>query len=207
MVEDDPKSNELLSLYLTRAGYQVHQAYDGQEGLEKARRLKPSAIVLDIMLPRVDGWQVLDELKRQPETRDIPVVIVSMVEEQRLGLSLGAADYFVKPVQREKFLARLGMLVSTTGERPPRVLVVDDEPQAVELVAALLEKPESPPRFPLHFSWELRIGLPERFGGSVFHWASRKSSISSIVSKVRTRPSAMARSAARSLACHTGVQK
>ncbi len=143
VVEDNPRANELLRIYLTQAGYEVHQAYDGEEGLKQARQCRPSVIVLDILLPRVGGWQVLDELKRHPETRDIPVVIVSIVEQQRLGFSLGAADYFVKPIDRARFLARLQTLIpdlrSKIENRKSKILVVDDEPQAVELVTALLE--------------------------------------------------------------------
>jgi signal transduction histidine kinase/CheY-like chemotaxis protein len=107
VVEDDPHSAELLSLYLEGAGYRVALARDGAEGLELARRLRPRAVVLDILLPRVDGWDLLARLKADPATADSPVVVVSMLDERGKGLALGAVEYLVKPVGREELLAAL----------------------------------------------------------------------------------------------------
>ena len=82
-------------------------ARDGAEGLELARRLRPRAVVLDILLPRVDGWDLLGRLKADPATADSPVVVVSMLDERGKGLALGAVEYLVKPVGREELLAAL----------------------------------------------------------------------------------------------------
>jgi signal transduction histidine kinase/CheY-like chemotaxis protein len=107
VVEDDPHSAELLTVYLEGAGYRVTVARDGADGLEQARRLRPRAVVLDILLPRVDGWDLLARLKADPATADAPVVVVSMLDERGKGLALGAVEYLVKPVGREELLAAL----------------------------------------------------------------------------------------------------
>ena len=107
VVEDDPHSAELLSVYLEGAGYRVAHARDGAEGLELARRLRPRAVVLDILLPRLDGWDLLARLKDDPATADSPVVVVSMLDERSKGLALGAVEYLVKPVAREELLEAL----------------------------------------------------------------------------------------------------
>jgi signal transduction histidine kinase len=107
VVEDDPRSAELLVLYLEGAGHRVVVAGDGAEGLELARRLRPRAIVLDILLPSVDGWELLGRLKADPATEDCPVIVVTMLDERGKGLALGAAEYLVKPVSREQMLEAL----------------------------------------------------------------------------------------------------
>jgi CheY-like chemotaxis protein/anti-sigma regulatory factor (Ser/Thr protein kinase) len=107
VVEDDPNSAELLTVYLEGAGYRVVVARDGVDGLELARRLRPRAVVLDILLPRVDGWDLLARLKADPATADSPVVVVSMLDERGKGLALGAVEYLVKPVGREELLEAL----------------------------------------------------------------------------------------------------
>ncbi|HLB05447.1 MAG TPA: response regulator [Thermodesulfobacteriota bacterium] len=142
VVEDDPKLSKLLTVYLDQAGYRVETAMDGEEAIKKAKQLQPFAITLDIMLPKKDGWVVMQELKEVPETRDIPVIIVSMVENQELGFSLGAADYLVKPVSREDLLESIW--VCSYGIRESKgtanVLVVDDEPRIVEFLSTILKK-------------------------------------------------------------------
>jgi signal transduction histidine kinase/CheY-like chemotaxis protein len=107
VVEDDPHSAELLSVYLEGAGYRIAHARDGAEGLELARRLRPRAVVLDILLPRLDGWDLLARLKADPATADAPVVVVSMLDERGKGLALGAVEYLVKPVAREELIEAL----------------------------------------------------------------------------------------------------
>jgi signal transduction histidine kinase/CheY-like chemotaxis protein len=107
VVEDDAHSVELLSVYLEGAGYRIAVARDGAEGLELARRLRPRAVVLDILLPRVDGWDLLGRLKADTATADAPVIVVSMLDERSKGLALGAVEYLVKPVGREELLEAL----------------------------------------------------------------------------------------------------
>jgi len=110
------------------------RAYDGEMALRKAESDGADMVVLDVMLPGMDGWEVLKRLKSDAATRELPVVIISMVENRDLGMALGADDYFVKPVDREALLARLAALVPR--EVGGRVLVIDDDPALHELVAA-----------------------------------------------------------------------
>jgi signal transduction histidine kinase/CheY-like chemotaxis protein len=145
LVEDNQAAAHLMLVYLTHGGYRVELASDGREALDKARRLRPAAITLDVMLPDLDGWEVLRELKGDPQTRDIPVIVASIVDNQPLGYALGASDYLVKPVDREMLLACLARytLTSKVKERGATILVVDDDPSARELITAMLS--------PLHF--------------------------------------------------------
>ncbi len=137
VVEDDRPSLELLTLYLEGAGVEVLGARDGPSGLEIVRRNQPAAVVLDIRLPDMDGWDVLTALKADPVTAEIPVVVVSMLDERGTGFALGAAEYLVKPVSREHVLAALARV----GVLPEAgtLLVIDDDPLALELVTAVLE--------------------------------------------------------------------
>jgi CheY-like chemotaxis protein len=139
VVEDDINSSELLTVTLTGAGYRVIPAYNGREALAVAKRLKPFAITLDIMLPGMDGWDVLKYLKYDPETSNIPVIVVSMLDEAEVGFSLGVVDYFVKPVEKRTLVAALNNLTEALEIEIPKVLVVDDEPASVELVASMIE--------------------------------------------------------------------
>ena len=106
-----------------------------------ARELSPVAITLDILLPEIDGWEVLNRLKADELTRNIPVVVVSVIDNPTLGRALGAIDYFVKPVDSGALLSRLGEYTFTTRAKTEsiRVLVVDDEPANLDLLATLLE--------------------------------------------------------------------
>jgi len=108
VIDDDHRSTELLTAYLEAAGLGVEHAHDGEIGLDKARQHGWAAIVLDIKLPGLDGWEVLQRLKSDPLTRDIPVVIVSIVDERNRSLSLGAVAHLVKPVSRDDLLLTLG---------------------------------------------------------------------------------------------------
>ena len=135
VIDDDPNVIELLRENLAEAGYQVVGAQDGDEGVAKARAIRPDSIVLDIVMPRKDGWQVLHELKTDPATRDIPIVLLSVVDQKNLGYRLGAADYLVKPIEREALLAAL----SRASGPYRRLLVVDDDPYVADMVRQLLE--------------------------------------------------------------------
>lgn len=141
VVEDDPQSSELLKIFLTQKGYKVATAFNGDEAITKAKELLPLAITLDINLPQKSGWDVLKELKEIPETQNIPVIIVSLLEEKERGFSLGALDYLIKPVNKEELLRKLeyyGLTVKPEG-RSMDILVVDDERETVEMVSTILE--------------------------------------------------------------------
>src|SRR4051794_38163822 len=121
VIEDDRPSLDLFNAYLSGAALTVTTARDGPSGLEAVRRTMPDAVVLDLRLPGIDGWAVLRALKADEETRDIPVVVVSIVDEVSRGVALGAAAYLVKPVGRDDLLAALaavGAPVQTSGTGP-----------------------------------------------------------------------------------------
>ena len=107
VIEDDRASLDLLSAYLSGAAIRVTTTRDGQSGLDVIRHDRPSAVLLDIVLPGMDGWAVLQELKSQADTKDIPVIVVSIVDERSRGAALGAEAYLVKPVSRDDLLAAL----------------------------------------------------------------------------------------------------
>jgi len=134
LIEDDLATVELLTLHLTQAGYRVAHAYDGIEGIEKAKSLRPFAIILDIMIPKKDGWEVLQELKASEETSFIPVIIHSIVDNRELAFALGAADYLLKPLDREALLMRLEELsLSLQKDRSPKsLLIIEGEPSTIE---------------------------------------------------------------------------
>jgi CheY-like chemotaxis protein len=138
VVEDDRRSFDLLRVYLEAAGARVVRARDGREGLDTVRRLSPAGVVLDILLPGIDGWDVLAQLKADPATAAIPVVVVSMVDERGRGFALGAAEYLVKPVGKEQLLAAL-YRAAALPEQKHTVVAIDDDPLAIELVKASLE--------------------------------------------------------------------
>jgi signal transduction histidine kinase/ActR/RegA family two-component response regulator len=121
LVDDDRASLDLATAYLTGSGVELLRARDGQEALELARRLRPAALVLDIRLPKMDGWQVIAELKSDAATADIPVIIVSIVDEPARGLRLGAAAYLTKPVRRDDLLAALRRAGVLGAPAPPLV--------------------------------------------------------------------------------------
>ncbi|HEV3462666.1 MAG TPA: ATP-binding protein [Actinomycetota bacterium] len=107
VIDDDRRSVDLLTVYAEAAGLRVVSARDGRRGVELVRGLQPAVVVLDILLPELDGWQVLESLKADPATVAIPVVVVSILDERARGLALGAAEYLVKPVSREGVLDAL----------------------------------------------------------------------------------------------------
>src|SRR6185369_8993145 len=99
---DDATVRDLMDRSLAKDGYRVEVAADGRTGLEMAKRLKPAVITLDVMMPSMDGWAVLTALKADPITADIPVVMLTIVDDKNMGFALGAADYFTKPIDWER---------------------------------------------------------------------------------------------------------
>lgn len=134
LVDDDEGVRGLLALELAPFGIRLLQAGDGEEGLRLARSHRPDAILLDVLMPRQDGWDALRALKSHPETRNIPVVMLSVVENRAFGFSLGALDYLVKPLERSELLTALSRAGVIAAKR--HLLVVDDDPD----VRALLEQ-------------------------------------------------------------------
>ncbi|MDD4250218.1 MAG: response regulator, partial [Methanosarcina sp.] len=142
VVEDDDASRELLEVTLTQEGYRVVSAPNGKEALELANRMKPFAITLDIMMPGMNGWDVLKYLKLEEHTHNIPVIITSMLDEREMGVIWGAVEHFIKPIQKDTLLSTLDKIKEKAAKSSLSVLVVDDEKSAVELVAAMLDGKE-----------------------------------------------------------------
>ena len=138
VVEDDRRSFDLLRVHLEAAGVRVVGARDGEEGLDTVRRLSPAGVILDILLPGIDGWEVLAQLKADPRTAPIPVIVVSMLDERGHGFALGAAEYLVKPVGKEQLLAAV-YRAAAMPERKHTVVAIDDDPLAIELARVSLE--------------------------------------------------------------------
>ena len=139
VVEDDEHAGELLSHYLREAGYGVARARTGDEDLALATKLVPHAITLDILLPGLNGHDVLAQLKASPATANIPVIVVSMTEDRELGLSLGAVDWLLKPTRREDFIAAVRRAAGAAAHAGrASVLVVDDERSAIEFLTDML---------------------------------------------------------------------
>jgi signal transduction histidine kinase/DNA-binding response OmpR family regulator len=136
VVEDDPNAYDLIASALGSAGYLAIRARHGEEALKIARDAHPMAVTLDLVLPGVDGWEVLKRLKSDAVTRDIPVVIISVMDNRELGVALGADDYFVKPVDRDRLLRRVRDV--TLRAQRPRLLLIDDDAAVHTLLDAEL---------------------------------------------------------------------
>ena len=138
LVDDDPAARELLQRFLEREGFRVRTANDGRAGLTLARALKPRAILLDVEMPRMDGWAVLHAVRNDPELAGIPVIMTSVVAEQGLGQALGATDYFVKPIDWDRLKGLMDRYRPEGVEA--RVLVVDDDADARERLRRTLAR-------------------------------------------------------------------
>jgi signal transduction histidine kinase/CheY-like chemotaxis protein len=138
VIDDDPTVLELMERFLLKEGFAVITATNGVEGLRRAREARPAAITLDVLMPDLDGWAVLAALKSDPALADIPVILVSVVDEQSRGYSLGAADYLVKPVDRERLNEALRRLCGS--RRAGRLLVVEDDITTRQIVRQALER-------------------------------------------------------------------
>jgi GAF domain-containing protein/CheY-like chemotaxis protein/anti-sigma regulatory factor (Ser/Thr protein kinase) len=134
VIDDEAAVRDLMQRFLTREGFRVVAAANGEDGLRRARELSPDAITLDVMMPGMDGWAVLSALKAAPDLADIPVIMLTIVDDRNLGYALGAADYLTKPIDRERLVA-----VLKRYRRDLPVLVVDDDPEVRALFRRMLE--------------------------------------------------------------------
>jgi PAS domain S-box-containing protein len=139
VVDDDPAVHEVLSATLSREGYHLQHARDGEEALEIMRKSPPDIVTLDVMMPKIDGWSVLGIMKSDPALQHIPVIMLTIVDDRNLGFSLGASEFMTKPIDRNRLI---GLIQQFTHAKDAVVLVVDDDPdvrgiirQAVEGVA------------------------------------------------------------------------
>ena len=137
VIDDDATARELISDQLKAEGFSVVTAAGGLEGLRRAKELRPIAITLDVMMPDLDGWSVLAALRQDAELAEIPVIMVTIVDEHSRGIALGAAGYLTKPIDRERLHRLVGRFRAPTP--PTRVLLVEDDPVQRERVGAWLE--------------------------------------------------------------------
>ncbi|MEW6307007.1 MAG: response regulator [Verrucomicrobiota bacterium] len=137
-IDDDPVSRDLMKRFLHKEGFQVVSAQNGQEGLRMAKELRPIAITLDVLMPGMDGWAVLSQLKADPELADIPVIMLTMMDEKNMGMALGASAYMTKPIDKEKMLELLNRFRDEAARR--YVLVVEDDRMTRELIRLALER-------------------------------------------------------------------
>jgi signal transduction histidine kinase/CheY-like chemotaxis protein len=107
VVDDDPAARNLLARFLGREGFRVEEAADGEAALRRARDCRPHVITLDVLMPGMDGWAVLTALKADPAVADIPVVMLSVVDEKHIGFALGASDFLTKPIERQRLVSVL----------------------------------------------------------------------------------------------------
>ena len=138
VIDDEVDARELLARFLSGEGFRVFTAIDGRTGIEMAKELKPTAITLDVMMPSVDGWSVLQALKADPETSSIPIIIVTMLDNCEIGYALGAKDYLTKPVDRQSLVNSL----SKQGVNNPGycVLIVEDDEENRNLATTIVTK-------------------------------------------------------------------
>jgi CheY-like chemotaxis protein len=134
VIDDEAAVRDLMQRFLGKEGFRVVVAAGGDEGLRRARELRPDAITLDVMMPGMDGWAVLAALKADPEVAEIPVIMLTIVDDRNLGYALGASDYLTKPIDRERLVT---VLKQHRRDRP--VLVVDDDAEVRQLLRRMLE--------------------------------------------------------------------
>jgi signal transduction histidine kinase/DNA-binding response OmpR family regulator/HAMP domain-containing protein len=138
VIDDDPAIHELLKRSLKIDGVRIVAALGGAEGLAMARQIRPDVITLDVLMPTMDGWAVLTALKADPALADIPVIMLSILDDKNMGFALGAADYLTKPIDRERLEMAFRKYLPESTHRP--ILVVDDDAATRETIRRMLEK-------------------------------------------------------------------
>jgi signal transduction histidine kinase/DNA-binding response OmpR family regulator len=137
VIDDDPSARDLLQRYLSREGFDVATAAGGEEGVRLVRELQPAFITLDVMMPNMDGWEVLTALKADPQLREIPVIMVTMTNDRNLGFALGATDFMTKPIDKERLIGLARRFRNDTTTDQSILVVEDDEPTRSLMVRML----------------------------------------------------------------------
>jgi CheY-like chemotaxis protein len=138
VIDDDPTVHDLMQRFLRKEGWRIQAAISGEEGLRLAKTLRPAVITLDVMMPGMDGWAVLTALKTDPDVADIPVIMLTIVDDKIMGYALGVADYLTKPVDWER-LAALWQKYHC-AHPPCLVLVVEDNAAMRDMLGRVLAK-------------------------------------------------------------------
>ncbi|MGE0563508.1 MAG: response regulator [Pseudolabrys sp.] len=137
VVDDDPTVHEVLSATLAREGYRLMHAHDGAEALTMMRKSRPDIVTLDVMMPQTDGWSVLGIMKSDPDLQDIPVIMVTIVDDRNLGFSLGASEFMTKPIDRVRLVALIGQFANR--QKNSTILIVDDDADTRAVVRQTVE--------------------------------------------------------------------
>jgi signal transduction histidine kinase/DNA-binding response OmpR family regulator/HAMP domain-containing protein len=137
VIDDDPTVRDLMARFLTKQGFWVKTVSGGAEGLKAAREFRPDVITLDVMMPGMDGWAVLTTLKADPDLADIPVIMVTMVDDKEMGYALGVSDYLTKPVDRDRLMT---VLKRYWPDTPGVVLLVEDDEATREMIHRVMAK-------------------------------------------------------------------
>lgn len=140
VIDDDPMGREIPERYLSKDGYVVYCATDGASGINKINTIRPDIVLLDVMIPGMSGWQVLTYIKKQPALMHIPVVMLTMIDEKRTAFGLGAADYLIKPVDRDDLTRTINRCLRKQGH--DSILIVDDDADSRNLTRLILENEE-----------------------------------------------------------------
>jgi len=141
VIDDDPSVRDLMVRHLVKEGFHVETAASGEEGLHLVKALRPDVITLDVMMSRMDGWLVLSKLKADPELADVPVVILSIVDDKEHGFTLGASDYLTKPIDYKRLTRVLSKYRSGAAtETPGNVLIIEDDPSTRAIFHRILQK-------------------------------------------------------------------
>ena len=138
VIDDEPVACEMITRMLAREGVHCRAALDGESGLQLARELAPDLVLLDVLMPRMDGWTVLSRLKADPALASIPVVMVSIAGDQAMGSALGASGSLAKPLDRERLVRLLERHLQRPGNRS--ILVIEDDPTTRSMLRRLLER-------------------------------------------------------------------
>jgi len=134
VIDDDSTARQLLRRNLEEQGYEVVTAEGGEQGIALAKSEKPAVITCDIQMPNVDGWEVLRQLKDDPDTESIPVIMVSMVDDGKKGIALGAVEHLRKPVNRDQLKSVISRYIKTAG----KVMLVEDDAATQEVISKAL---------------------------------------------------------------------
>jgi PAS domain S-box-containing protein len=138
VIDDNDQVRNIISRTLEQDGFSTLLASSGEEGIELAREYQPDVITLDVIMPSKDGWSVINELKSNEQTADIPVIMVTIMEDEELGYSLGAEDFLVKPIDRDRLVETVSSTVSETSDAP--VLIVEDNEDDREMFRRMLSE-------------------------------------------------------------------
>ena len=136
IIDDDPSVCELVSRYLITKGYKTVTASGGQEGIKYAREIEPDMILLDVLMSGMDGWEVLTSLKQDSMLKDIPVVMMSIIDDKNMGYALGASDYLIKPIDRDRLFKVVNKCVRRKSLGP--VLIIKDDNEARSIMTSML---------------------------------------------------------------------